>query len=262
MDIQSVSVLHLSKSGFTTDCHDGVRHQKALPWLSVVQSVSGSYDIQIGNGKTFCTGDGGFFVAPYLQHQTITHHSDPHTGMMKCRWVFLDVQINGRYRLEDLYDLPVIIPNEYKARLNDIFDKLFLSVDPFEELIYGIEITRILCKIGTQTLSYKNSLASALAMIEEKYSERITVEMLAKSVNLSESRFYTLFKQQLGVPPIQYLNTYRMSVAAQALITTEKTVKEIAFSVGVEDGIYFNKLFKRVYHMSPTQYRKNNWASR
>lgn len=259
MDVKNVSVLYLSKSGFTTDSYDGVRHKKTLPWLSVVQSVSGSYDIQIGNGKTFRTGDGGFFVAPYLQHQTITHHNDPQTGKMVCRWVFLDVRLNGQHRLEDVRKLPVLVPDEHKARMHRIFDRLFASDDPFDELLCAAQIAKILYEISTESNNRKNSLASVLAYIEENYSRKLSVEMMAKSLNLSESRFYALFKRQFGVPPIQYLNTYRMSVAAWELTSTDKTVKEIAYMVGIEDSAYFNKLFKKVYHMSPMQYRNESF---
>ena len=74
MEISKLDLEYFYKSGFTSDSFDGIRHIKTLPYLSVVQATEGSYDIQLGNGAHFNTGDSGFFIAPSHIQQVITRY--------------------------------------------------------------------------------------------------------------------------------------------------------------------------------------------
>ena len=79
--------------------------------------------------------------------------------------------------------------------------------------------------------------------------------MLAGISNMSESNFYAAFKKQMAISPIAYLNNYRLSIAADRLTDTSDTVSEISYSVGISDPLYFSKLFKKTYGMTPKEYR-------
>ena len=90
----------------------------------------------------------------------------------------------------------------------------------------------------------------------EHYTEEIRITSLADMAGTSESNFYAIFKKATGTSPIAYLNNYRLSVAAERLIETERSVSEIAYAVGINDPLYFSKLFKRTYGTSPKEYRR------
>ena len=64
LEITSVQIKFLKKGGFYAVKNENIKHKKVLPYLSIVQSMEGSYDIALGNEKAFQTGDGGFFIAP------------------------------------------------------------------------------------------------------------------------------------------------------------------------------------------------------
>ena len=106
MEIRKAEIKYLKKDGFISDSNINVKHVKVLPWLSVVQSVEGSYDITLGTGRKEQTGDGGFFIAPSGVQQTIVHHVNSESGRMKSRWLFIDVEINNAYKLDSLYKFP------------------------------------------------------------------------------------------------------------------------------------------------------------
>ena len=53
MEINNVTIAYFDKSVLVDSDVEGVCHKKAIPWLSVVQSVEGNYDIKIGSGKTY-----------------------------------------------------------------------------------------------------------------------------------------------------------------------------------------------------------------
>jgi len=254
--LKKIELEYIKKDGFSSSSINGVRHIKTLPYLSVVQAVEGNYDIQLIKGDIYNTGSGGFFVAPSNIQQTITHNADKTSKNMVCRWVFLKIKVNEIYSFDDLYVFPVIIPDIYKNEINSLFDRLFTTDDLFDEYVCCYEIVKILSLISKKKCKSPPHLNSILNYIKGNYCNKITVRDIAESVNLSESRLFSVFKKEMGISPITYLNNYRLSVAADELINTDKTVIEIADLVGISDSVYFNKMFRRAYQMSPSKYRK------
>ena len=257
MEIQRAQIRFFKKNGFSSDSCEGLRHVKVLPYLSVVQSLEGSYDIALGNGEGESTGDGGFFIAPSDIRQTIVHHVNAESGTMRCRWVFLDVQINGTAPFDSLYHFPVVVKREGAALLNRIFDRLFESDDLLENYSDCYTLLHTLREMALSEASAPHpEIRNASDYITQHYREPITVRQLALLSKMSESNFYALFKRHLGSSPIAYLNHYRLSVAAELLAESSQTVSEISDAVGFADAMYFSKLFKRTYGMSPTEHRR------
>jgi transcriptional regulator GlxA family with amidase domain len=86
-------------------------------------------------------------------------------------------------------------------------------------------------------------------------SRNFSLGEMAESVNLSPPYFCYLFKTITGVPPAKYLKTLRMQEAATLLTTTFLSVKEIVSRVGCSDESHFVRDFKRIYGVTPTEYR-------
>ena len=96
----------------------------------------------------------------------------------------------------------------------------------------------------------------ALSYIAENYSLPITVNEIASHVNLSRSRLYRIFLQQIFISPQQYLSEYRIREARTLLENRSGSIKEIALAVGIEDPFRFSKMFKQVCGKTPSQYMK------
>jgi len=86
-------------------------------------------------------------------------------------------------------------------------------------------------------------------------SRTFSLGEMAESVNLSPPYFCYLFKTITGVPPAKYLKTLRMQQAATLLTTTFLSVKEIVSRVGCTDESHFVRDFKRLYGVTPSEYR-------
>ncbi|MBE6732342.1 MAG: helix-turn-helix transcriptional regulator [Ruminococcaceae bacterium] len=257
MELNSLQIEVLKKGSMNSDSADGICHVKALPYLSVVESIVGSYDIKLGGGEFSSTGDGGFFIAPKDIQQTIIHRENREKGIFSARWVFIKATVNLHYSFDSLFDFPVIIPDEYKKRMHEIFDKLFENNDIFADNIHCTEILKILYEISKEKSSTLPSCVEySLSFIKSHYKEKLSAKDISSAANLSQSYFFSAFKKTMGVSPIAYLNSYRLSLAAEKLINTNKSVSEIADSVGIDDPVYFNKLFKKTYQLSPTKYRE------
>lgn len=257
MNIEKIQLNHAHKNGLISDRCDKVCHIKTLPYITIVQAVEGSYDIKLGNNDTFNTGNAGFFIAPSKIQQTITHHTNKLSGKMNCRWVALKIKINDLYDIDNLYDFPIIIPENFKSEMNSLFNEIFSANNVFDEYIIYHKIIKLLfslAKVKKQKVS--PHIEKAIDYIKSKYQNSISIKTIATQVNLSESRLFSVFKEEVGVSPIAYLNTYRMSLAADLLSNTDKSIAEIASLVGVKDSFYFNKLFRKNFLLSPSKYRK------
>jgi transcriptional regulator GlxA family with amidase domain len=94
-----------------------------------------------------------------------------------------------------------------------------------------------------------------IELMEGDPSRTFTLGDMAESVNLSAPYFCYLFKTITGVPPAKYLKSLRMQQAASLLTTTFLSVKEIVRRVGLTDESHFVRDFKRVYGVTPSEYR-------
>ena len=97
----------------------------------------------------------------------------------------------------------------------------------------------------------------AIDFIAANYSRTINVTDIAGHVNLSRSRLYRVFMQQVFISPQQYLTEFRIRESINLLERRMGSIKEIANAVGIDDPLYFSTLFKQVTGKSPKHYMKN-----
>ena len=79
----------------------------------------------------------------------------------------------------------------------------------------------------------------------------VSVEDLAADMNLSRVQLYRKVKTLTGSSPVELLRTARLNRAYQLLLTTDKSVSEVAYAVGFTAPSYFTKCFKEEYGMLP-----------
>lgn len=114
--------------------------------------------------------------------------------------------------------------------------------------------------IAANTESYRkeNRIQSTIRYIKTNYMDKITLEELAECAGCSVPHFKYLFKKQLGVSPIQYLNNLRMEHAVNLIKSDMYSVTEIAELCGFHNVYYFSNAFKKHTGLSPTAYMQNN----
>ena len=84
----------------------------------------------------------------------------------------------------------------------------------------------------------------------------VSIDDLAAEMNLSRVQLYRKVKQITGSSPVELLRTTRLKRAYQMLLTTDKSVSEVAYAVGFTAPSYFTKCFKEEYGMVPGDVRK------
>ena len=263
MNIEKADIKFMSCNSLFSDDLEGVRHTKVLPWLSVVQSIEGNYEIAISGGERKMTDEGGFFIAPSGVSQDIIHHLSRRSGKIRCRWIFIDAVLNHSYRFDTVFRPPLIPPKSVQRELGVIFDEYFNTDSTLLRYSLCYRILELLA--GASEIIKKDfpkEVSLALDFIGERYAEKITVFDLARASHTSEANFYVLFKKHLGVSPIDYLNSYRLSIASELLLAGEFGIAEVGAAVGIRDPLYFSKIFKKNYHLSPRDYKNAHKAGR
>ena len=81
----------------------------------------------------------------------------------------------------------------------------------------------------------------------------LSVEDLASDMNISRVQLYRKVKALTGSSPVELLRTARLNRGYQMLLTTDKTISEVAYAVGFTAPSYFTKCFKDEFGVSPSE---------
>ena len=88
------------------------------------------------------------------------------------------------------------------------------------------------------------------------YAERYPVSRYAGEAHLSVRHFSALIRAYTGQKPMEWITTYTIGQAKHLLSQTDLSVKEIAGQLGFPEQFTFQKYFKRVVGVSPSEYQK------
>lgn len=129
-----------------------------------------------------------------------------------------------------------------KSKLMEIFSYFIMNIN-VDEIIF-------------KNLTSIEKLSKILAYIDSHIEYNITVHELAEIAYMHPNYFIRLFKQQIGVPPIQYIARKKIEKAKELLISTQASVGEIAHDLGFSDLYYFSKQFKKNVGLTPSEFRQ------
>ncbi len=176
--------------------------------------------------------------------------------------------------IENSYNSPIIISQdsphyqELKTVLLSLIDTYFRKEEYFElklkselYVMFHILFKDIFTLSSSETDitdSTSKNIKIILDYIRENYMNPITIDELADKVNLSKHYFMRFFKKYMGMTCIEYINDYRLNIAANQLLTTRTQITDISVSIGITNLSYFNRIFKKKFNMTPKEYRHNS----
>lgn len=122
-----------------------------------------------------------------------------------------------------------------------------------------LQMIRAYCLLtkNESTSEYSAIVQKALNFIHLNLSSDLTVKKIANEVGLSADYLTRLFKKELGVPVIHYINKKRIYTSLKLLNTTNLSIEEIGDLIGLNNTPYFSTLFKKEIGVSPKKYRDN-----
>lgn len=101
-------------------------------------------------------------------------------------------------------------------------------------------------------------IKEAINYIEQNFQNNITIEDIAGVCGINRSYFGKIFKSSTGRSPQEFLMGYRMVKATELLKLTSLSIADIGSAVGYENQLHFSRAFKKIYGVSPREWRKRN----
>ncbi len=155
------------------------------------------------------------------------------------------------------------------AAINQIIQRLFFlfsedhpSKDVFVDFMLKELIIRILRanykEIYTEQslqLSGNNRIAYVIDFIRKNLDKPPTITELSRKAYMSESHFHRVFKNEVGISPIDFINNERIKLATRLLANPKMKIKEVYMRCGFDSRSYFNRMFRKKQQLSPTEYQ-------
>jgi AraC-like DNA-binding protein len=100
-------------------------------------------------------------------------------------------------------------------------------------------------------------VTKAIEYIEKNTFTNLSVNDIARYLNISRSHLYALFKQELNTSPQQFLTNAKIANARELLSKTKIPIYSVALSCGYKNAFAFSRAFKQVTNISPREYRQH-----
>lgn len=103
-------------------------------------------------------------------------------------------------------------------------------------------------------------IQKTIELLQANLHLSLSLDAIARTVNLSPSHLRALFSEITGLPLAHYVKLLRLEVARHLLATEFLTVKQVMARTGIKDPSHFNRDFKSAYGITPSQYRNRSQA--
>ena len=109
---------------------------------------------------------------------------------------------------------------------------------------------------GKSKSKIPQKLAGVMKYINDNYSKDLKLSVLAKKFYIHPTYLSNLFKRDIGLSYVKYLNEVRIHKAIELLSSTECKVIDVAVQCGFNSNTHFGRVFKSIMAMSPLKYRE------
>lgn len=221
--------------------------------------IDGEGTVQVDNQTNYpCKGD--LYILP--KGQSHNYFSSPENPFHKiwmnisgslCDELIHVYHLTGTLLVRQIDAYPLF--EEFLAvceNKNLSLDEIYMQCS----LIFHRLILKISAHLSTaQTISATDVTANEIkSYIDRNIYEHLSIEMLAKQVNLSPSQVNRIFKKAFETTPYDYILTRKISTAKLLLKNTNLTVKEIAYKLNFADEHYFSNAFLKKVGVRPGKY--------
>lgn len=232
-------------------------------WL-LIHTLDGAGRFGSAAGRSFPAVPGQTtLLTPGTRHD---YRTDPESGY----WEFYYAHFVARADWLSLLDWPSLSPGLHQLTLTgQLRDQVEVSLAdtvrwshsllPHSGLLglNRLEAALLWCDLANPLTSpVDERVRQVVDTVERDLKHQWTLPELASVAGLSASRISHLFREQLGLSPMGFVEQRRMLLAAQLLDLTRRTVSEVAAEVGYQDPLYFSARFRHRHGRSPTAYRR------
>lgn len=190
----------------------------------------------------------GFLMVGQIETETINLDLVPPIQPIETDWKNYSDLRQARRKIHSLNPERV----ESAARLLEtICDYHSEETHPRDRIVFNVDKDQ-----STLPPAGKEEIRKATSYIQKNITKPITLEEVANHVYLSQYYFSKLFKKEVGINFITYLNQQRIERAKALLKESSLSIEAISYNVGFSQPSYFCKIFKSFTHLTPAKYRK------
>lgn len=247
--------------------------------LEIGCCLDGSGRIYCGENESFhCQAGDYCIIFPQVPHITLNC-----SGINSWEYLYVEPKLflsregDSCSLLWQIFYIPqkvpvVVSPSQYPLLhlyISRIFREFHEKKALYQRAVHGLLIA-LIAEMNHITISGDSSdcsregcaaykyICTALSYIYEHYTEAVSISDLSAHCCVSESHFRRLFKQIIGVSPLEYIQHYRIQQACHQIYLGRDPLNLIARQVGYRSLSSFNRQFQQYLHISPTQYRREH----
>lgn len=224
-------------------------------------TLSGTGAGRIGENLYELTQDTMLIIPPFV-------FSEYYTQAQK-HWSFYWIHFDGKnvslilndliQQYGNLLSLPVVKVSRYLTELMDdkksFQDEALDVAQTVSQLLFGISYAAKEHQMKGQAPDVVNEIINT---IRSAYTEPFSLSVISKKYYLSVEHIIRIFKQATGETPYHYYRKYKLVQAEQMLIYSDTAIKEIALTLGYTHTASFCSQFKKMFGVSPSEYRRSN----
>ncbi len=238
-----------------------VKRDDGYPYHQIIYTVRGEGVLRVDGEEYEIKPGYGYYLPKNVPHEYFTE-----LDVWENHWVVFD-----GYGVEDVLKLmhfeqakvfkisDLSVPEVlFKKMLYLLKSDYFYSGYQCSALLYQylLELNRYVnLQTAAQDTNKLLQLKPVIDFIDENYGRDITLQELAKIINLSPQYLCRLFKECYDMRPFEYIARKRIQQAKNLLISENISVNEISSRVGYNDCSYFCAVFKKHEMLSPVEFR-------
>lgn len=266
-----LKTLHITDIGFYPHATFHYRNrQTPIDQYVLIYCVKGSGRYRIGERQYEVKANQYFILPAGKTHAYASNNEDPWT----IYWIHFRGSLASYYG--EGAERPTTVSASLNSRIadrNGIFEDIFLTLSDgytIDNLRYTSSLLHFYlgslrylpiyrkCHKGREETDDDLSIVvnAALKYMEENIGKSVTLQDLATYTGYSVSHFSMVFRSNTGHSPLSYFNMLKVKKACELLETTDMKITQISYLVGIEDSLYFSRLFRKIVGISPKQYRE------
>ena len=218
---------------------------------------------QVGNEVWHLGEKEGFLIEP----ETLTFYQADKSDPWTYCWIGFDGELAAQitetlglnperliFYCDQKDELEQIIRNLLKYNHYSHENRIMLESQLY--MFFAVLMKHMAVNDIRRSIRQNDYVNAAIQYIRDNYNLPVKINDVAEYVGINRSYLYTLFHEETGMSPREYLTNFRLTRAAEMLGQTRYTIESVAFSCGYPDPVVFSKTFKQKYKLTPLQFRK------
>ena len=219
----------------------------------------------IHNQNKYIAGEGNAYLMSYYDFHSFKAITD--TKLIGIRFnnnvlsdeltAFISPGIhkfNCTYNKNELNNIINIIKKIETEKEQDLLFSRQIIINSLSELV--INIIRK-SDAGTEK-PVPRLIQKAVTYLFKNFRDDISLSSIAEQLHVSVNYLGVLFRNSTGIPFREYLNMIRLKYSCRLLLSSDLSVKEVAYASGYKTNEHFLRVFKHNLNMTPSEYRCKN----